>query len=111
MVWIGARSYSWYLWHWPALVLLAAWLDAPLSLGLALVVAALTLVIAHVSFTLIEQPIRHWRRLVTSGPRSIAVGLAFSLTGLVALIAIRPSVAQVDATGATATTAVNNFCS
>lgn len=59
MRWIGDRSYSWYLWHWPVIVLVGAWAPgAPTStLG-----AALSLVLATLAFRFIEQPprLRGW---------------------------------------------------
>ena len=102
LVWIGARSYSWYLWHWPALILFAAWRERPTSTPTAIAVALGALAIGHVGYTLVEQPIRHGRRLVQSSGRSIAVGLTLSVTCLLALVIIRPTAQHVDATGAVA---------
>ncbi|MCO5312198.1 MAG: acyltransferase [Microthrixaceae bacterium] len=55
--WVGDRSYGWYLWHWPFIVLArSAFPDAP---GEILSLAALVaLVPAAVSYKWIEQPIR-----------------------------------------------------
>jgi peptidoglycan/LPS O-acetylase OafA/YrhL len=55
---VGAWSYSWYLWHWPALVLAPALLGHSLSELQALAVAAVSLVIAVISFVVLERPIR-----------------------------------------------------
>jgi len=102
--WIGARSYSWYLWHWPALILFAEWRDVELTVPVAAAVALGALLVSHVGYTLVEQPIRHERRLVRSARTSIAVGLGLSTACLAALLVIRPTAERVDATGTDAST-------
>jgi peptidoglycan/LPS O-acetylase OafA/YrhL len=102
MVWIGARSYSWYLWHWPSLILVTAWRDRPLSTGASLLVAGASLLIGHVGYVIVEQPIRHRRSLVRSAPRSVAVGLSLSAACLAGLLVLRPAAQHVDAEGAEA---------
>ncbi len=70
---IGKLSYSWYLWHWPVLVLGKEVLgNDHLALRVGLVAAAL--VPAVISFTLIESPIRRLR--TPTLPRSALVSLA-----------------------------------
>ena len=61
--WIGDRSYGLYLWHWPLIVLLMAWLQGtgpgffvPPAIGV--VALALTLTAAELSYRFIEQPVR-----------------------------------------------------
>jgi hypothetical protein len=55
VTWIGDLSYSWYLWHWPAIVLVAAlWPNSKL----APVAAFLSLIPAWISYRLVENPIR-----------------------------------------------------
>ncbi len=60
LVWIGVRSYSIYLWHWPIFIFTRPELDVPLS-GWPLFVLrmALTLGAAELSFRFVEQPIRN----------------------------------------------------
>ncbi len=61
---IGRVSYSWYLWHWPVLLLgTSVFLVHSLSgrVGLAL----LSLVIAGASYRFVEKPIRRRKRLVS----------------------------------------------
>jgi cell division septation protein DedD len=57
--WIGTRSYSLYLWHWPVFVYTRPQLDVPLT-GTANVVLrlALTVALAETSYRLVEQPLR-----------------------------------------------------
>jgi peptidoglycan/LPS O-acetylase OafA/YrhL len=63
--WLGSRSYSLYLWHWPLVAALycfdlqgaVPWIAAAIALSLAL---------SELSYRLVEQPARHglqrWRR-------------------------------------------------
>ncbi len=73
--WLGQRSYSIYLWHWPVAVVTRPGLDitAPDAVVLALRIL-LTLGLAEASYRFVEQPIRRhglrgvvsaapWRRL------------------------------------------------
>jgi hypothetical protein len=75
---LGRLSYSWYLWHWPALVLATAvW--GELGTPVLLVVALLMLVPAALSYRFVEQPVRHLPVLVASSRRSLRLGLGLSL--------------------------------
>jgi hypothetical protein len=58
--WIGVRSYGIYLWHYPIIVLTAPPGSAgtPVSLPRAAALVAATVVIAALSWTFIEEPIR-----------------------------------------------------
>jgi peptidoglycan/LPS O-acetylase OafA/YrhL len=83
LTWLGDRSYSLYLWHWPVLVLGApyvAGLRGPAGTAALLgVAAALTLA----SYHLVEQPFRRGR-LVGHGSRALVmwpVALAAVLVG------------------------------
>ncbi|MFT0846641.1 acyltransferase family protein [Actinomycetaceae bacterium L2_0104] len=57
MVWIGERSYGIYLWHWPLWVVAFFAFDWGV-LPTAFAVTALSIVLAHLSYTYIETPIR-----------------------------------------------------
>ena len=104
-VWLGARSYSWYLWHWPALVLFADWRGRSLGVPLAVAVALAALVVAQIGYRFVEQPIRHQTSFVRSPRRSLAVGLSLSATCLVGVLALRSTSEHVDATGPAAAAA------
>lgn len=60
LVWLGTRSYSVYLWHWPVFMLTRPGIDTQMH-GLELFAfrAGVTLVLAELSFRLIEAPIRN----------------------------------------------------
>ncbi len=54
---IGARSYSWYLWHWP-FVVFAGTLFPGVSVGGKILAAIASLLAAAFTFTFVERPIR-----------------------------------------------------
>ncbi len=57
--WVGLRSYGIYLWHWPVFMLTRPQLDTTLDgLPLLAVRFALTLILAELSFRLVETPVR-----------------------------------------------------
>jgi peptidoglycan/LPS O-acetylase OafA/YrhL len=82
---IGKYSYSWYLWHWPMLMIgpfvLGVEPNIPINLGLA----AGSLVVAIGSYHLIENPARNQSWVKAKARRGLAVGLA--LSSLAALVA------------------------
>jgi peptidoglycan/LPS O-acetylase OafA/YrhL len=57
--WIGQRSYSIYLWHWPVFVVTRPQLDVPLD-GWPLLAGRLTLTVAlaELSYRVVETPVR-----------------------------------------------------
>jgi peptidoglycan/LPS O-acetylase OafA/YrhL len=84
---VGAWSYSWYLWHWPVLILAPAVLGHALSESEAIAVAAVSLVIAVLSFVLVERPIRRMQIVVRRPTLGLTLGavLAATAIGIVAL--------------------------
>lgn len=77
--WLGTRSYSLYLWHWPVVVAVSygQWQDDPIVIAAGL---ALTLVLGDLSYRWVEWPTR--AHLVRLKPRW---GAAFLLGGSVAI--------------------------
>ncbi|WP_189333323.1 acyltransferase family protein [Actinoplanes ianthinogenes] len=76
---IGKYSYSWYLWHWPVLMIVPFALDTEPTVGLNLSLAAIALLLAIGSYHLVENPGRNQPWVKRSAVRGIAVGLALSL--------------------------------
>lgn len=76
MVWLGKRSYSLYLWHWPVFVLMrwTVGLETPAQQACAALAA---LVLAMLSYSLVEQPLREAQfiRRATK-PKVVLVGLS-----------------------------------
>lgn len=75
MQWIGARSYSLYLWHWPFLIIAAENVGHDLSAmqnaGLLLLAVAAT----AITYRLVENPVRRARVLATRTKLTLAIGV------------------------------------
>ncbi|AVT35528.1 acyltransferase [Plantactinospora sp. BB1] len=84
--WIGRLSYSWYLWHWPFLILGPAIIGGAGSLGQNLGLAAAALAAAAITYALVENPIRRLPRLESKPRRTL--GLAVASSGLVLAVAL-----------------------
>lgn len=83
---IGRVSYSWYLWHWPILLLGAQLVDTRSGWN-RLVLVALSLVVAALSYRFFETPIRHNRKLLAKPRFAVFAGLAIMI--LAASLALR----------------------
>ena len=71
---IGRISYSWYLWHWPVLVLAPALLGHPLGLAARLAAALLSGGLAVLTLRFIENPLRFAAPIRRSAWASLALG-------------------------------------
>jgi peptidoglycan/LPS O-acetylase OafA/YrhL len=80
---LGKLSYSWYLWHWPFLVLARA-LYPGISLTGKLGVVTASLILAAITHHVIENPIRFHPYLVASPLRSIFCGVVITLGSFMA---------------------------
>jgi peptidoglycan/LPS O-acetylase OafA/YrhL len=80
--WVGTLSYSWYLWHWPFLVLYAV-VAAEVSVAGRMSAALLALAVAAATYRWVENPIRFHPALARSGSplRSLVLGLVLLLVG------------------------------
>ena len=96
---IGRISYSWYLWHWPFLILAPDALGHPLDLWQNLLVAALSGVVAIASFLLIENPARTWAWLSALPRRSLLAGGTLSVSGAVACVLVSASLPSLTGHG------------
>lgn len=83
MVWIGDRSYSIYLWHWPVIVF--ARLNWSASLPVLALAAAASFIPACASYRWVEQPVRGMGGGRASFVRLIAVTMVPPLTLAAAL--------------------------
>ena len=83
---IGRLSYSWYLWHWPVIVLgVTAFGHA--TPGARMGLAALSLAPALVTHHLVENPVRYSRRLIASVPRAAtAIGAIVAVSVIASLV-------------------------
>jgi hypothetical protein len=93
---VGRCSYSWYLWHWPALLLVPVAVGQDLPLPGRLSVAAGSGVLAVLTTRLVEDPVRSAAPLRRSAGRSLLVGAAATAVGVAvagaALVAVPPPV-------------------
>lgn len=84
---LGAISYSAYLWHWPFIVVGQDWLElkGP-AWGFAL--CALSIIPATLSYWLVEQPVRFAKALAAHPPYTLAIGTTLSLGAMVGGLAL-----------------------
>jgi peptidoglycan/LPS O-acetylase OafA/YrhL len=80
---IGDRSYAFYLWHWPVLVISAEYVGHDLSMAVQLGLLAGAFLLSILSYGLFENPIRHMKWRPQTGallwPASAAVILAVAM--------------------------------
>ncbi len=105
---IGRVSYSWYLWHWPVLVLAPAALGHRLGVGATIAAVALSLLLAILTMRFVENPVRFSPPLRDSPRRSLVMGgvttAAAVIAGVITLVAVQiPSGRGPDATPLTVT--------
>jgi peptidoglycan/LPS O-acetylase OafA/YrhL len=80
---LGKLSYSWYLWHWPILMLAAVRFPNITWHG-KLAAAGLALSLAELTFRLLENPIRFNKFLVARPVLSLSLALFIPVAGLTA---------------------------
>jgi peptidoglycan/LPS O-acetylase OafA/YrhL len=71
---IGRVSYSWYLWHWPVLLLMPHVLGHSAGLADRVAAAIISAGLAVLTLHLVENPARFAGRLRRSAARSLALG-------------------------------------
>jgi peptidoglycan/LPS O-acetylase OafA/YrhL len=83
LLWIGTRSYSLYLYHWPIFQIMRGVAGRDLSIAQFVAALAITCVVTELSYRFIETPIRRgqvgrwWRRLQAArdpAPRRVIAG-------------------------------------
>jgi peptidoglycan/LPS O-acetylase OafA/YrhL/CubicO group peptidase (beta-lactamase class C family) len=108
--WIGLRSYSLYLWHWPIFMVTRPGLDVPFhGWQLDILRFGLTIAVAAASYRLVELPLRKygvagvWKALSSAqrrlalwltrlhGPFAPAIGILLILTTCTIAMALRPT--------------------
>ena len=90
---LGRVSYSWYLWHWPVLILAQPLLGHPLGLGGRLLAVLVSAVLAVLTLYLLENPLRFAAVFRRSAVGSLALGGAATAVAVavgVALLVVVP---------------------
>jgi peptidoglycan/LPS O-acetylase OafA/YrhL len=85
--WVGALSYSLYLWHWPLLVIAAAHFGR-LTVPAGLLVILFSVVPAWLAYRLVENPLRTSRSLSRMPRLALSLGANCTLVGVVAGLVI-----------------------
>ncbi len=83
---IGRVSYSWYLWHWPVLLLMPALFGEPAGLPARLAATAVSAGLAVLTLHLVEDPGRFAAALRRSAKTSLAVAGATSVAAASACV-------------------------
>jgi hypothetical protein len=86
MLWLGLRSYSIYLWHWPVVTLTRAHQDVPIGGPILTILQfAAVALLAELSFRYVEEPFR-LRSKMPSAPSWLRVGRPALAAGVVATV-------------------------
>jgi len=101
MRWLGHRSYSIYLWHWPVFMVTRPELDTTLT-GMPLLAfrMALTMSLAMASYSLVERPVRTgalgraWDRLKSGASNRSFGRMATGLAGVLLPLVLGATVAS-----------------
>jgi peptidoglycan/LPS O-acetylase OafA/YrhL len=86
---VGARSYSLYLWHWPVLIIGEAALDHSPNALERIGLIAISVVGAELSYRFVENPIRHSRQLSGKRTLSLSLGALLVVAGVSAGVLLR----------------------
>jgi peptidoglycan/LPS O-acetylase OafA/YrhL len=95
--WLGRMSYSWYLWHWPFIILMVAQLGD--EAGVKLGAAFLSLLVAVASYRYLETPVRFQPRLVRSIGWTMAVGAGLTTGALLVGVGVKSDADRLFTTG------------
>jgi peptidoglycan/LPS O-acetylase OafA/YrhL len=98
--WIGRLSYSWYLWHWPVLLLVPLLVGGPLGLGGRLASAVVAAGLAMLTLEFVENPVRFAAPLQRSAGRSLLLGGGVTAAGVAAGLVLLSVVPVPVGTGA-----------
>jgi len=81
---LGKISYSWYLWHWPVLIIAPDFLGRDLTVADRVWLIAVSLILASVSYYIVEMPFRENRSLVLRPMKGLLVGAEFISVSVIA---------------------------
>jgi peptidoglycan/LPS O-acetylase OafA/YrhL len=88
VLWLGLRSYSFYLWHWPVLALTRPGIDVSLPKGVLIPLQlVLVLILADLSYRYVELPFRGKARLPALPDGWLRVARPALLAAVLAIVA------------------------
>jgi peptidoglycan/LPS O-acetylase OafA/YrhL len=90
-LWLGALSYSLYLWHWPIWAIASQDLNNQVSIPVRIYLLIAAVVVSYGSFRLVENPVRRSKYLAARQRLSIAIGLAIIALSLVVVTVVNSS--------------------
>ena len=79
--WFGNRSYSIYLWHWPMVVVLV-YINILADPRYVVAALVMTLLLAELSYRLVETPARLWLQQPGLGLNLVSLGATVGIVGL-----------------------------
>jgi peptidoglycan/LPS O-acetylase OafA/YrhL len=85
---LGRLSYSWYLWHWPFLMIAPVALGVEASLPVNLLIGAAALVAAALTYALVEQPVRRMTGLRERPWRALSAAVVTTALTAMACVAM-----------------------
>lgn len=89
MTWIGDRSYTLYLVHWPIFQMAFLYRGISLALSEKILLLLLLTVVSTVLFRYLENPIRRSERLKRNPHQTIAIGIGASMATILILESLR----------------------
>ncbi|HXJ65242.1 MAG TPA: acyltransferase family protein [Actinomycetota bacterium] len=98
---VGDRSYALYLWHWPVLLIAAAYAGRALPVDVNLLLVAGAFLLSILSFRLVENPVRRTRLTRPVGTSAVLWGTSVGLVLAVAAFNLHAIAAtsRTDTTG------------
>jgi peptidoglycan/LPS O-acetylase OafA/YrhL len=89
VLWLGLRSYSFYLWHWPVLALTRPGIDVDLPKGVLIPLQlVLVLILADLSYRYVELPFRGKTKLPSLPDRWLPLARPALLVAVLAIVAL-----------------------
>jgi peptidoglycan/LPS O-acetylase OafA/YrhL len=89
LLWLGLRSYSFYLWHWPVLVMTRPGVDIDLPRGILIPLQLIAcLILADLSYRFIELPFNGKAKLPRMSDRWLRVARPALILGVLAVILV-----------------------
>jgi peptidoglycan/LPS O-acetylase OafA/YrhL len=89
LLWLGLRSYSFYLWHWPVLVMTRPGVDIDLPRGVLIPLQLIAcLILADLSYRFVELPFNGKAKLPRMPDRWLRVARPALILGVLAVIVV-----------------------